>query len=147
MITLLSLPTELIHGVLVHLQPVTQLPHPQDIFNPDKRDIRHWGRALAALAQTCRLLHHLAVPLLYSRYEAQSQVPIHAFVDRISSDTSLHKGLKSIITRNEGPYCAKHNPTHERHALCHTWAKAQLKEYGIRTRRQLTADECTQLEV
>ncbi|KAF2629769.1 hypothetical protein BU25DRAFT_273985 [Macroventuria anomochaeta] len=150
MATLLSLPNELLHEVLEYLQPVTQLPHPLTTFDPNEWDIRHWGRALAAVARTCRLLHDLAVPLLYSLYEARFQIPIHAFVDRISSDTSLHKGLKSIITRNEGPYCAKYKPTRERRALYHTWAKArhsQLKQYGIRTRHQLTTDECAQLEV
>lgn len=150
MTTLLLLPPELLREVLEHLQPVTELPHPLHAFDPDEWDIRHWGRTLAALARTCRLLRDLAVPLLYSLYEARFQIPTHAFIDRISSDPSLQKGLKSIITRNEGPYCAKYKPTHERRELYQKWAKArhsQLKQYGIRSRYALSTDECAQLEV
>ena len=145
--SLLHLPTELIIEVLEHLQPVTELPHPLQSFNPNEWDIRHWGRTLAAVARACRLLHDIAIPLLYSRYEARFQIPIHDFIDRVIEDNTL--GPRSIITRNEGPYCAKYKPTAERRSMYRAWGKisSHLKPYGIRNRRQLTTDECAQLEV
>ena len=101
---LLGLPIELLHEILEHLRPVDELPHPMHNPNPRGWDIRHSNRTLAAVARTCRLLNVLATPRLYSNYEARFQIPIHAFVDRISSDTALQKGLTSIITRPNGPY-------------------------------------------
>lgn len=147
---LLGLPIELLHETLEHLRPNTELPHPMHRPKPQGWDIRHWNRTLAAVARTCRLLNVLATPRLYSNYEARFQIPMHAFVDRISSDTALQKGLTSIITRPNGPYCSKYKPTRERRSHYHEWIcedDSPLRPYGIETWNQLNADECAQLEV
>lgn len=105
---------------------------------------------MAAVARTCQVLRTLAVPLLYSLYEARFQIPIHAFIDRISSDTALQKGLTSIIARPQGPYCSKYDLTNERRTVYRQWARergSQLEKYGIRSQRKLTTDECAQLEL
>ena len=147
MCLLLGLPIELLHEVLEYLRPVDELPHP--MHNPDSRvwDIRHSNRTLAAIARTCRPLNVLATPRLYSNYEARFQIPIHAFVDRISSDTALQKSLTSIITRPNGPYCSNYKPTRERRSHYHEWIREELRPYNIDVWSPESDDVCAQLEI
>jgi hypothetical protein len=150
---LLELPIELLHEILEHLRPVNKLPDPMPWIKPDPPDwdIRHWNRTLAAVARTCRLLHVLAIPRLYSNYEAYYKIPIHAFFDRVSSDMALQKGLTSIIIPpSNGPCFAEYKPTHEQKSRCHEWFledDSQLKPYGLKYNLPLNADECAQLEI
>ena len=148
MSSLLELPRELLHEILEHLRPVYELPHP--LHKPDQRgwDTRHWYRTLAAVARTCRLLNVLAIPRLYSNYEAPLKIPIHAFVDRISSDTSLQKGLTSIVIRHpSGPHCSIYKPTRERISRYHEWIYEEFQESRRYEFNTENADECARLEV
>lgn len=140
MSSLLGLPIELLHKILEHLRPVNELPDPMQEPDPQGWDIRHWNRTLAAVARTCRLLHGLAIPRLYSLYEARYRAPIHAFVDRVDSDKALQEGLTSIIIHSNGPCCSNYKPTMKQGSRYYNWvwesdddAAVQLKPCGIRT--------------
>lgn len=149
MSSLLSLPIELLHDILEHLRPPPPLEENYD-RKQSELTVRHCKHALAATARTRRTLNVLAIPRLYSLYEAGYQAPISAFVDRISSDTILQKGLTSIITYSKDLGSPHFKPTPQRRSCYHQWAwedGSQLRPYGIRTRRQLNTDECAQLEI
>ena len=54
-------------------------------------------KALSRVSQTCRVLHSIATPLLYSRYEALFQDPTTGFIDTFVSRPDLQKELMYII--------------------------------------------------
>lgn len=143
--TLPSLPTELICEILGHLQPLTKL-YEYNIAEEDRWDIRHWGRTLTAVARTCRLLHDIAVPLLYSRYEGAFHNPVIHLIDSIES--SPHQGLKHIAIRRNGDSSEKYTPTQERVSRYRAWADiSELKPFEIKETQELSSEDAGQIEL
>lgn len=142
-----SLPTELICQILGHLQPTTKL-HEYNIPEEQRWDVRHWGRTVVAVACTCRTLRDIAIPLLYSRYEAALHSPVIPFIDRSTVDTTHNQLLRQVAIRGNGDSNDEYTPTPERLAQYRIWARgSELASYVRLETQKPTSEDAGQIEL
>lgn len=142
-----SLPTELICRILSYLEPTTEL-HKDGVPDEQRWDIRHWGRAVAAVARTCRILNAIATPLLYSRYEAAFHNPVIPFIDHLPVGNLRHRGVRHIAIRSDGTTNDKYAPTPERLSQYRTWAQdSGLGSFVLSETKALTSKDVGQIEL
>lgn len=147
MTLLQSLPAELICQILGYLQPTTKL-HEYHIAEEQRWDVRHWGRTLAAVARTCRTLHAIATPLLYSRYEAAFHSPVIPFIDRSTVENPRHQGVRHVAIRTDGTTNDKYTPTPERVSEHRIWARDfEVDSDGLSGTTTLTSEDAAQMEL
>ncbi|KAJ8104551.1 hypothetical protein OPT61_g10696 [Boeremia exigua] len=133
MTTLLSLPTELLREILNGLQPTTT-PFQTDLPEEQRWDFRHWTRTLLAVAQTCSLLRDIAVPLLYTRYEAPFSSPIFHLIDHSVNGSPLLRDLRHVAVRPDFDDSQEYyRCTEERKVQYLEWAKGtELASFGVK---------------
>lgn len=142
-----TLPTELVCRVLGFLDPITAL-HEYDISEEQRWDVRHWNRSLAAISRTCRSLHTIATPLLYSRYEAAFHNPVIPFIERSTVKHPRHQGVKHIAIRTDGSTNDEYAPTPERLSQYHIWARgSELDSFVLSETQLLTSEDAGVIEL
>lgn len=142
-----SLPTELVCQILGYLEPITAL---RDYKVPEEQrwDIRHWGRAIAAVARTCRALHAVATPLLYGRYEAAFHDPVLPFIDRSTVEHPRHQSVRYVATRTNGDTNYDYKPSPERLLQYRIWAQgSELDSYVLSETQTLTSGDAGNIEL
>ncbi|KZM26361.1 hypothetical protein ST47_g2496 [Ascochyta rabiei] len=142
-----SLPTELVCHILGYLRPTTDL-HRYNLLEEQQWDIRHWGRTVAAVARTCRTLRPIAIPLLYSRYEAAFHSPVIPFIEHSTVEYPRHQGVRHVVIRADSSTNDKYTLTPERLSQYRIWTQgSELDLYMLSETRTLAFEDAGQIEL
>lgn len=130
MASLLSLPDELLCEVLGYLEPEDDLTPETTGVKDGQWTIEHSGRALAAVAKTCKRLNPVATQLLYSRYEATYDDPVLGQIDRIRLDPVARKYLRHVRIFGRHPRSKAPKATYEPSRQRLKQLKAELAHFN-----------------